>query len=84
MINEGKSDKRLQTTSSQIYLRETVTEEEDLTGSDEEQEESKHSPVNDNKFLLVEISDTGAGMEEEIKKKCFTLFGSCKVNHGIN
>lgn len=59
-------------------------EEDEFSESEVENEEEKQAPLNDQKYLLVEISDTGAGMDEEIKKKCFTLFGACKIQQGIN
>ena len=41
-------------------------------------------PVASNLFLSVSIEDTGIGMNEEMKKKCFTLFGNLKFKQDIN
>jgi signal transduction histidine kinase len=35
-------------------------------------------------FLSVSVSDTGIGMNEEMKKKCFLLFGNLKFKQDIN
>ena len=34
--------------------------------------------------MSVSVSDTGIGMDEEMKKKCFTLFGNLKFKQDIN
>ncbi len=38
----------------------------------------------DNLYLKVSVSDTGCGMNEEMKKKCFVLFGNLKIKRDIN
>ena len=35
-------------------------------------------------FIGVSVSDTGSGMDEETKKKCFTHFGGAKQMKDIN
>ena len=37
-----------------------------------------------NLFLSISVSDTGIGMNEEMKKKCFLLFGNLKFKQDIN
>ena len=38
----------------------------------------------ENLFLSVSVADTGCGMNREIKRKCFTLFGNLKFKKDIN
>jgi signal transduction histidine kinase len=37
-----------------------------------------------NLWLSISVSDTGIGMNEEMKKKCFLLFGNLKFKQDIN
>ena len=37
-----------------------------------------------NLFLSISVSDTGIGMNEEMKKKCFLLFGNLKFKQDIS
>jgi signal transduction histidine kinase len=52
-------------------------------------EESEIENSNDklkenNLYIKVSVSDSGCGMNEEIKKKCFVLFGNLKIKRDIN
>ena len=38
----------------------------------------------DSHYLQVSVTDTGSGMSEESKKRCFNLFGNLKFNKEIN
>jgi len=35
-------------------------------------------------YLSVSVSDSGVGMNEEMRKKCFTMFGNLKFNKDVN
>ena len=35
-------------------------------------------------YLSVSVSDTGVGMNEEMRRKCFTLFGNLKFKKDVN
>ena len=35
-------------------------------------------------YLSVSVSDTGVGMNEEMRLKCFTLFGNLKFKKDVN
>lgn len=56
-----------------------------------EGDESEASGVNSNQtlkensiFLSVSVSDTGCGMNDDLKRKCFVLFGNLRFKKDIN
>jgi signal transduction histidine kinase len=51
---------------------------------DSEEHTSNQHQKEENLFLSVSVSDTGCGMNEEMRKKCFTLFGNLKFKKDIN
>jgi hypothetical protein len=51
---------------------------------DSEEHGSNQHQKEDSLYLSVSVSDTGCGMPEEMKKKCFTLFCNLKFKKDIN
>jgi signal transduction histidine kinase len=50
-----------------------------------ENENSNNDKLKENNlYIRVSVSDSGCGMNEEIKKKCFVLFGNLKIKRDIN
>jgi signal transduction histidine kinase len=45
---------------------------------------SNHNLKEESIFLSVSVADSGIGMSEELKKKCFVLFGNLKFKKDIN
>jgi hypothetical protein len=40
--------------------------------------------LEDKVYLSVSVGDTGVGMDVEMRKKCFTLFGNLKIKKDVN
>ena len=45
---------------------------------------SKEQQKENSLFLSVSVTDSGCGMNDEMKKKCFVLFGNLKFKKDIN
>jgi signal transduction histidine kinase len=54
----------------------------------DEDSENEDGNINKSKennlYIKVSVSDSGCGMNEEIKKKCFVLFGNLKIKRDVN
>jgi signal transduction histidine kinase len=40
--------------------------------------------LDEKNYLSVSVGDTGVGMDAEMRKKCFTLFGNLKIKKDVN
>lgn len=45
---------------------------------------NEQNPKVESLFLSVSVSDAGCGMNEEMRRKCFTLFGNLRFKKDIN
>ena len=58
--------------------------EDEQTDNDQNKSAKKLDNLNEKMYLSVSVSDTGVGMDSEMRKKCFTLFGNLKIKKDVN
>ena len=81
--NNSNSEEEEDHFSDQSSLKE---EHGDISSHNRMGEESDDaSPRNeDSLYISVSVSDTGCGMDDQMKRTCFTLFGNLKFKKDIN
>jgi len=52
--------------------------------SDKNKKKNIKEEPDEKMYLSVSVSDSGVGMNEEMRKKCFTMFGNLKFNKDVN
>jgi len=45
---------------------------------------NKEEAIQEKLYLSCSVTDTGVGMNYELKRKCFTLFGNLKFKKEVN
>jgi two-component system sensor histidine kinase/response regulator len=64
-----------------------VYESSDADSAEKSEKKNKKSiqeELEEKVYLSVSVSDTGVGMNEEMRRKCFTLFGNLKFKKDVN
>jgi hypothetical protein len=69
------------TTERRVY---EISDADSGEKSDKNRKKKFQEEPDENIYLSVSVSDTGVGMNEEMRKKCFTLFGNLKFKKDVN
>ena len=69
------------TTERRVY---EISDADSGEKSDKNRKKNIQEEPDENMYLSVSVSDTGVGMNEEMRKKCFTMFGNLKFKKDVN
>ena len=64
--------------------QESSEEEEDEKQTKAKTKKNQDDQIEEKLYLSCSITDSGVGMNQELKRKCFTLFGNLKFKKEVN
>lgn len=77
----GQSVVGVSTTERRFY---EISDADSGEKSDKNKKKNIKEEPDENMYLSVSVSDSGVGMNEEMRKKCFTMFGNLKFKKDVN